>query len=129
MKKNVFLALCALFFATQVFAQHAWRWEDKNGKRIITDTPPPKVPNVRAIGEKPKPARKGSKGKTRIEEAAERTLKTRCVQARDRLTYLIGTSSQEIVPPDTYTEIDNLEQFINNNCLNENPLPSEPKQN
>ncbi len=50
MKKKMLLTLgCAMLFSTAAFAQ-AWQWKDKDGRVVISDSPPPAATqNVKQI--------------------------------------------------------------------------------
>ncbi len=133
MKKNWILCLLAVCFVSgNAFAQYkdkpaaAWQWEDKDGNRIFSDIPPAKGENVRSIGSRREGAvRIGETKKSRVQMAEERLLKTRCLQARDKLINFRGLTAQEEIPPETYKEIDNLEQFVTNNCFKEKEKKTE----
>lgn len=130
MKKNfqiiTVFAFFAANFANDALAQKAWQYEDSEGNRIISDYAPPKNVKSYSIGERSTPrVRKGDKGKNRAENAAERTLKTRCVQARERLVSLLNSRAQDVVPPEVHKEIDTLELFVTNNCQSNNKTAAE----
>ena len=123
MKKSIFVisALMASLAAGSAFAQKAWQFEDDEGNRIVTDYAPPTSYKSNVVGERVnRRPQKGSKNKNRSETAAERTLRTRCVQARERLVALLNSRAQDVVPQEIHTEIDTLEMFVTENCQNNN---------
>ena len=120
MKKFLIIGVAAFFLASHATAQKAWQFEDKEGNRVVTDYAPPKTYKSTTVGERTKRRlQKGSKDKNRSADAAERTLKTRCVQARERLVSLLNSRAQDVVPPEIHEEIDTLELFVTNNCQNQ----------
>ena len=113
--------ISSFLIATTAFAQKAWQYEDSEGNRIVTDYAPPKNVKSYSVGERTtRRVRKGERGKNRAENAAERTLRTRCVQARERLVGLLNSRAQDVVPQEIHQEIDTLELFVTENCQNLN---------
>ena len=48
--KILFAVCCAFVFSSTAFAQ-AWQWKDKDGRLVISDTPPPKgTPSLKEVG-------------------------------------------------------------------------------
>ena len=128
MKKSfqTITVIASFLIATTAFAQKAWQYEDSEGNRVVTDYAPPKNVKSYSVGEQStRRVRKGSRDKNRAENAAERTLKTRCVQARERLVSLLNSRAQDVVPPEIHKEIDTLELFVTENCQNINNKTAE----